>query len=323
MEIYSRIAALPAQRRVVAIGAFDGVHAGHREVIGTAVETARREGVTSTVLTFRRHPLAVVDPVHLPRLLTPLAAKVQLLAELGPDELVLLDFDEHLAAMSPDDFATAILRDALGAETVVVGENFTYGHGGKGTPAMLAQAGARLGFKVIAVPLVLAGGKAISSTRIRTLLQRGELEEVRAILGRPPSAHGIVVPGHQRGRTLGFPTANIEVEAETIFPGRGVYAARALIDGVWYRAAVNIGHNPTFQSREADTAVVHVEAFLLDFCADIYGQHIRVDFLHRIREERRFAGPEELIAQLHADVAEAGTIDDPALDAVGLGHSGG
>jgi len=320
MEIFSELASLPTRPRAVAIGAFDGVHIGHQQVIGTAVARARQAALTASVLTFRQHPLAVIDPAHKPRTLTPLPVKIRLISEIGPDELVLLDFDRALAELSPDAFCADVLAAALDARIVVVGENFRFGRRGGGTPAMLAVAGETLGFEAVVVPLVTEAGKTISSTRIRALLQKGALEEVREILGRPPSALGTVVPGDRRGRTLGFPTANIEVTAEIIFPGRGVYAARAQIDGVWYRAAVNIGHNPTFQSRDADTTVVRVEAFLLGFSGDVYGRSIRVDFLHKIRDEQRFAGPAELVAQMQLDIAVAVELADAEFDSVGLGN---
>jgi riboflavin kinase/FMN adenylyltransferase len=320
VEIFSELASLPAQPRAVAIGAFDGVHIGHQQVIGTAVDRAREAGITASVLTFRQHPLAVVDPAHKPRTLTPLPVKIRLISALGPDELVVLDFDRSLAELSPGAFCADVLAAAMSAQVVVVGENFRFGRRGEGTPALLAAAGRTLGFEAVIVPLVTEAGKTISSTRIRTLLQKGALEEVREILGRPPTARGTVVPGDRRGRTLGFPTANVEVIAEMIFPGRGVYAARAQVDGVWYRAAVNIGHNPTFQSPDADTTVVRVEAFLLDFTGDVYGRSIRVDFLHKIRDEQRFAGPAELVAQMQIDIAVAADLSDVEFDRVGLGH---
>ena len=201
---------------------------------------------------------------------------------------------------------------------VVVGENFNFGAGGAGDAAQLRACGAANEYEVEVCPLVTEHGEAISSTRIRRLLHRGELEEVREILGRPPSAAGVVVHGDKRGRTLGVPTANLDVEAGTIFPGRGVYAARALVDGTWYRAAVNVGHNPTFQSREEITTHVTVEAFLLEFSGDIYDREIRLDFLHKIREERRFDSVEALVEQMRLDIAAAGSLADPAFEAAGL-----
>ena len=322
MQVVTSPDLLEQRPRALAIGTFDGVHVGHRAVIDRALEIAAERGITSTVVTFDRHPLEVVDPARVPRLLTPPAEKLRLLAELGPDEVVVLPFDARLAGLSPEDFCAELLADTLHARAVVVGENFHFGAGGAGDAAQLRSCGARHGFDTIAVSLVTEHGKTISSTRIRRLLHLGELEEVREILGRPPSAAGVVVHGDKRGRTLGVPTANIDVEAGTIFPGRGVYATRVLVDGSWYRAAVNIGHNPTFRSKDVETAHVTVEAFLLDFESDIYGHRIRVDFLHKIRDERRFDDIESLVVQMRRDIASAGKLDDAAFGAVGLvGHT--
>ncbi len=317
-RVYRSLHDLPAAPRAVAIGTFDGVHAGHRRVIATALDAARRLELRSSALTFDRHPLAVIDPARQPRILTPLHAKIALLSEVGLDEVVVLPFTIEMASMPADDFSRTVLADALAARIVVVGENFTFGAGGAGTPADLERAGADLGFAVEVVPLELKDAKTISSTRIRRLLSQGRLEEVRSILGRPPSTHGKVVGGWQRGRTLGVPTANLDVEAGTIFPGRGVYAGRALVDGRWYRAAVNVGHNPTFRSKADETAVVRIEAHLLDFSGNLYGKRIRVDFLHKLRDERRFTDVAELVTRMQADIALTRTLADPAFAEVDL-----
>lgn len=318
MEVVADISTLPPRPRALALGTFDGVHAGHRAVIGRAIALAKERGLTSAVLTFDRHPLTVVDPARVPRLLTPNDEKIRLIGELGPDELIMLPFDEETAALTPAEFCSGFLAGGLQARAVVVGENFNFGAHGAGDAAQLRACGAANGYDVEVCELVTEHGEPISSTRIRRLLHDGELEEVRDILGRPPSAAGLVVHGDKRGRTLGVPTANVDVEAGTIFPGRGVYAARARVEGAWYRAAVNIGHNPTFQSREEPTTHVTVEAFLLDFTGDIYDREIRLDFLHKIRDERRFDGASELVEQMKLDIAAARRLTDSALDAVGL-----
>jgi len=318
MRVVSDLADLERRPRALAIGTFDGVHVGHRAVIGHAVALAAERSLLGSVVTFDRHPLAVVDPSHAPRLLTPLTEKIRLIEELGPEELVLLPFDEGLAALTPAGFCDQVLAEALQARVVVVGENFNFGAGGSGDAAQLRTCGAAHGFETVAVGLITEHGKTISSTRIRRLLNHGELEEVREILGRPPSASGLVVVGERRGRTLGVPTANIDVEAGMIFPGRGVYGARVLVDGAWYRGAVNIGHNPTFRSKAAETTHVTVEAFLLGFSGDIYERPIRVDFLHKIRDERRFDAVEELVAQMRRDIAQTADLEDPAFAEVGL-----
>ena len=270
-----------------------------------------------------RHPMSVVDPSRVPRLLTGAAEKQRLIAELGPDELIVLPFDARLAAMTPAEFCGGLLAAALQARVVVVGENFNFGAGGAGDASALRACGRAHGYETIVVTLVTEHGKTISSTRIRRLLHAGELEEVREILGRPPSATGIVVAGDQRGRTLGVPTANIDVEAGTIFPGRGVYAARVLVDDRWYRGAVNIGHNPTFRDKGAETTHVTIEAFLLEFSGDIYRRAIRVDFLHKIRDERRFEAVDELVQQMRRDIDGTAELDDEAFVEVGLGRRQG
>jgi riboflavin kinase/FMN adenylyltransferase len=317
--VYSELAAVPRSARVVAIGTFDGVHVGHRAVIAAAVATAAVRHLTATVLTFDRHPLAFLDPDRRPHTLTPLRVKLRLIGDLGPRDIVVLPFDEAVATLEPDAFCKRILRAGLDARVVVVGENFHFGARGEGDVARLDACGRECGFETIAVPLVNLSGRTISSSRIRRLLAQGELEEVREILGRPPSAAGRVVHGLKRGRTLGVPTANIEAEADTIFPGRGVYAARVLVDGRWYRAAVNIGHNPTFLRSAAETGVVHVEAFLLGFSGDIYDHDIRVDFLHKIRAEERFPDAEALMARMQQDVQVTAALRDAEFDSVGLG----
>ena len=191
MEVVTDLRAAPSRPRAVAIGTFDGVHIGHRAVIGRAVALGRERGLTGAVLTFDRHPLEIVAPHKAPRLLTPLADKVRLIAELAPDELVLLTFDDALARLPALEFCQQVLNAALDARVVVVGENFNFGAGGEGDATLLRACGARRGFETVTVPLVTEHGQTISSTRIRRLLHDGELEEVREILGRPPSATGV------------------------------------------------------------------------------------------------------------------------------------
>lgn len=318
MRVYNELTLVPAQPRAVAIGTFDGVHIGHRAVIEAAIDAARHRRISACVLTFQHHPLSVVDPDRVPRLLTPLAAKIELIDELGADELVVLPFDAVLAALRPVDFCSTILRDGLHAQVVAVGANFTFGEAGKGRAATLVACGRGSGFETEVVPLVKAGGKPISSSRIRRLLQAGRLGEVRAILGRPPRASGTVVHGFERGRRLGFPTANVEAATGTMFPGRGVYAARAFVDDVWYRAAVNVGHNPTFLHRGDEIGIVHVEAFLLDFEGDVYDRPIRLDFLRKVRDEMAFEYVDDLVARMTSDVGAVRDLADPAFVEVGL-----
>ena len=267
--------------RKVAVGEFDGVHLGHREVIRG----------NDTVLTFEPHPLRVVRPEAAPKLLTSLEAKSELIAQLGVDELVVIPFDDSFAHQSPQEFIDHVLVERLQATHVSVGENFRFGHGAAGDTEML-EADPR--FQTRVVPLVEVEGEVVSSSHIRGLVSAGEVELATRFLGAPFQIRGEVVTGDRRGRTLGFPTANIVPDEALICPGHGVYAARA--DGDC--AAVNVGVRPTFGTGRA----VLVEAFLLDREVDLYGQILRVDFLARLRGERRFDSVDALVAQMHEDV---------------------
>jgi riboflavin kinase / FMN adenylyltransferase len=270
----------PRPRRV-AVGEFDGVHLGHREVIAGA----------DTVLTFDPHPLAVVRPEAAPRLLTSLETKAKLISELGVRELVVIPFDQTLAAQSAAAFIDEILVNRLQATHVSVGENFRFGHGAKGDTSLLAQ-DTRFVTKV--VTLVEADGEVVSSSHIRGLILAGDVEQAGRLLGSPFCLCGVVVAGDGRGRTLGFPTANLVPDEQLVCPGHGVYATRA--DGAC--AAVNVGVRPTFGTGRG----VLVEAYLLDQDVDLYGHVLRVEFLARLRGERRFASAEELVTQMHKDV---------------------
>jgi riboflavin kinase/FMN adenylyltransferase len=273
----------PRPRRV-AIGTFDGVHRGHQAVI---------EGA-DTVLTFDPHPLEVIHPAALPKLIMPFGVKRDVIEGLGVRELVVIPFDREFASRSAEDFVERVLIERLGAEWVSVGENFRFGAKAKGDPAMLA---ARTEFETRVVPLVEVDGETVSSTRIRALVAAGDMEGARHCLGAPFMVEGTVVEGDQRGRELGFPTANIVPDDSLAIPGHGVYAAFA--DGV--PAAVNVGVRPTFDSGRG----VLIETHLIDRGEDLYGRTLRVAFVERLRGEKRFAGVEELIAQMRIDVEDA------------------
>jgi len=277
------LADVQARPRHVAVGEFDGVHLGHREVIAG----------NDTVLTFEPHPLAVVRPEAAPKLLTSLDAKAELIASLGVRELVLIPFDERFAAQTPQEFIDHILVQRLQATHVSVGENFRFGHGAAGDTDML---GADPRFDTRVVRLVEVDGEVVSSSHIRALVSAGDVGHAARFLGSPFQLRGEVVSGDRRGRELGFPTANIVPDEELICPGHGVYAARA--DGRC--AAVSVGVRPTFGTGRG----VLVEAFVLDFDGDLYGHVLRIDFLARLRGERRFDTAEGLIAQMRLDVDE-------------------
>jgi riboflavin kinase / FMN adenylyltransferase len=270
--------------RQVAIGTFDGVHLGHQAVIDQA----------DTVLTFEPHPLEILHPAALPKLITPFRVKRDVIAGLGVEELVVIPFDREFAERSAENFIDDVLIDRLRAERVSVGENFRFGAKAKGDPAMLGE---RSEFETRVVPLVEIDGETVSSTRIRAEIAAGDVEGARRCLGAPVMVEGEVVKGDQRGRELGFPTANIVPDDRIAIPGHGVYAAFA--NGV--PAAVNVGVRPTFESGRG----VLIETYLIDREEDLYGQNLRVAFVERLRGEKRFPGAEELIVQMKRDVEDA------------------
>jgi riboflavin kinase/FMN adenylyltransferase len=277
--------------RHVAVGEFDGVHLGHREVMRGA----------ETVLTFEPHPRAVVAPEKAPKLITPLDTKIDLIAGLGVRELVVIPFDGAFAGQSPQGFIDDVLVRQLGATKVSVGENFRFGHRARGDVALLRTQDA---FETRVVELVQGDGGVISSSHIRELISAGEVERAAACLGSPFQLRGTVAHGDKRGRTLGFPTANLVPDPALIYPGHGVYACRAAVelDGAWqwWPAATNVGVRPTFVTGRG----LLVEAFLLGFDGDLYGRELRLVFLSRLRGELRFDSVEELVEQMERDVED-------------------
>jgi riboflavin kinase / FMN adenylyltransferase len=265
----------------VAVGTFDGVHRGHREVIAGS----------DSVLTFEPHPVSVVAPQHTPKLLTTLAVKAELIASLGVSELIVIPFDREFAARSADEFIEDVLVGALGATQVAIGENFRFGHKAQGDPRLLA-ADAR--FATVVHPLLEVDGEIVSSSHIRGLVLAGEVAQASHFLGAPFQLRGEVSHGDERGRELGFPTANLVPDEDLACPGHGVYAC--LADG--RPAAVSIGVRPTFKTGRGEL----IEAYVLDFDGDLYGSELRLEFLERLRGERRFDTPEALIEQMHRDV---------------------
>lgn len=283
IEVTSLPDAKPRPRHV-AIGTFDGVHRGHQAVIDNA----------DTVLTFDPHPLEILHPAALPKLIMPFGVKRDVIEGLGVRELAVIPFDHEFAQRSAERFVEEVLVERLGAERVSVGENFRFGAKAKGDPAMLA---AHPEFETRVVPLVEVDGETVSSTRIRALVAAGDMEGARHCLGAPFMVEGEVVSGDQRGRELGFPTANIVPDDRLAIPGHGVYAAFA--NGI--PAAVNVGVRPTFESGRG----VLIETYLIDYEGDLYGTDLRVAFVARLRGEKRFASVEELIAQMRIDVEDA------------------
>ncbi len=273
--------------RSVAVGTFDGVHLGHREVIGGS----------DSVLTFDPHPVSVVAPAHTPKLLTTLERKAELVAELGVRELIVIPFDAGFAACSATEFIDDVLVGALNAKQVAIGENFRFGHKAQGSPPLLAEDSR---FRTVVHPLLEVDGEIVSSSHIRGLVLAGEVAEANRLLGASFQLSGTVVHGDERGRELGFPTANLVPDEALVCPGHGVYACVAESESFGRRAAaVSIGVRPTFNTGRGEL----IEAYVLDFAGDLYGSELRLDFLDRLRGERRFEDPAALIEQMHQDVA--------------------
>jgi riboflavin kinase / FMN adenylyltransferase len=275
------------RERHLAVGEFDGVHAGHRVVIDGA----------DTVLTFEPHPRTVVAPESAPKLLTSLEIKADLIAGLGVEELVIIPFDGSFAAQAPQEFIDRVLVEQLGARRVSVGENFRFGHRARGDAALLA---AQTAFDTRVVRLVELDGAIVSSSHIRGLITAGAVEEAGRLLGAPFQMRGPVVDGDKRGRTLGYPTANLVPDARLVVPDHGIYACRAEIPGAGeWLAAVNVGVRPTFKTGRG----LLVEAYLLDYDGpEFYGAELRLQFLEHLRGERRFDSVEELVEQMGRDV---------------------
>jgi len=295
----------PAGGSVVSIGAYDGVHLGHQALLARVRAMAAELGRASAVVTFDRHPATVVRPASAPLLLTDLDQKLELLAALEVDRVVVLRFDAERAREAAEDFVTEVLVGCLAARAVVVGHDFHFGHRRAGTVALLQAMGADLGFDVLGVALTgdAGGGEPVSSTRIRARLAAGDVEAAAALLGRPHEVRGTVGTGDGRGRDLGYPTANVAVPSGIALPADGIYAGwYARPDGSVHAAAVSLGRRPTFHD---DAPAPVLEAHLLDFDGQLYGEPAAVRFAARLRDEERFDTVGALVAQMAADVDAA------------------
>jgi riboflavin kinase/FMN adenylyltransferase len=298
----------------VTIGAYDGLHRGHQHVIARMRGLAAAEGLETVVLTFDRHPAAVVRPESAPKLLTDLDQKLEILAATGVDHTVVLRFDEARSQEEPEDFVREVLAGALHARVVVVGEDFHFGRRRRGNVELLADMGGALGFRVVHVPLMAGadGRPPVSSTAIRRLLEEGDVAGAAVLLGRPHQVRGRVEQGDRRGRDLGYPTANVAVPPEILLPAPGIYAG-------WYThpdgttrhaAAISVGRRPMFHG--ADAPVV-LEAYLLDFSGELYGQQAAVGFVSRLRDEERFESVDALLEQMAHDVETTRSLVSPSL----------
>ncbi len=291
-------------RSVVTIGSYDGVHRGHQLIIGRAVERARELGVPAVVVTFDPHPSEVVRPGSHPPLLAPHHRRAELMGELGVDAVLVLPFTAEFSQLSPADFIVKVLVDKLHARAVVEGPNFRFGHRAAGNVDYLAELGATYDYEVEVVDLYVTGeagdGRPFSSTLVRGLVAEGDVTGAAEILGRPHRVEGVVVRGAQRGRELGYPTANVETLPYTAVPADGVYAGWLTADGERMPAAISVGTNPQFDGKERT-----VEAYAIDRVGlDLYGQHVAVDFLTFVRGQQKFASIGELLEAIAADVAQ-------------------
>jgi riboflavin kinase/FMN adenylyltransferase len=298
---FRRVGDVPADfgATAVTIGKFDGVHAGHRSVIGRLKEAAEERGLKSVVVTFDRHPLALLAPEKCPPGLVGNEQKLDLLAATGIDAALLLAFDRELSELSPEDFVTTVLTGALRARLVLVGNDFRFGHRGAGDVALLRELGARYGFDVETIPDVTPiDGRRVSSTWIRELLAEGRISDAARLLGHDPAVRGLVVHGAKRGRELGYPTANLSPDSDGLIPADGVYAGWLKVGSQRLPAAISVGNNPTFDG----VPQKQVEAFVLDREIDLYDQVVEVQFVERIRGMVAFTGIEPLIVQMADDV---------------------
>ena len=290
----------PLRRVVLTLGNFDGVHLGHRAIVQRAVSEARAAGGQVVVLTFHPHPVAVLAPERSPPLLQSLRDRLALLRDLGADVTVVQRFTPRFAALEPEAFVREFLGAHLELLHIVVGYNVSFGRGRAGTVETLRALGPRLGFAVDAVGPVTVGEEQVSSTALRRMVAAGDVRSAQAFLGRRFTLRGRVVRGEQRGRTLGFPTANLHQPRGLLLPADGVYAVRARLDGRAHPAVLNIGMRPTFGTLQRT-----VEAHLLDFDQSLYGRWLVLELVDRLRGEQRFAGPEALRQAIAADVTRA------------------
>ncbi|MDQ3919206.1 MAG: bifunctional riboflavin kinase/FAD synthetase [Acidobacteriota bacterium] len=296
-----------ARPTVLTLGVFDGLHLGHQLIISTVVERARACGAVPTVVTFDPHPRAVLHPESAPPLLQTFDQKVEAFGVLGVEQAIVIRFTRDFAQVGAEEFLRDVVHERLQAREVYLGRGFAFGRGREGDIELLRRVSSELGFTADEVPEVRLRGQRISSSRIRQLLAEGRVNLARRMLGRPYGVEGRVVRGAERGRSLGFPTANIR-PTNRVIPRGGVYVTATLIDGAWRRSVTNVGVRPTFESAGEPS----VETFVMDWGGDLYGDVVRVRFLRRLRDERRFSSVEELKRQIEADAARARKFFDRA-----------
>ncbi len=305
MEVLTGVEALQDLQgpSAVTIGTFDGVHLGHRDLIATTIDRAARHEARSVVITWDRHPSETLRPDRVPPLLTTTERKLELLQGTGVEATVVLPFDDELSRWPPERFVQDILVAGVDARAVLIGANWRFGHKAAGDVSLLSELGAGFGFEVEGLELAQADGGPVSSSRVRKALVAGELDSATSLLTRPHDVDGVVEHGDDRGASLGFPTANVATDPKLAHPPRGVYAGRVHVRGETYGAAINLGVNPTFGG-DPEATRPRIEAYLLDFEGDIYGETIRVEWHARLRDELRFDSVDALIDQMGKDVEE-------------------
>ena len=301
MKIYKKLSELTKKypNPAVAMGMFDGVHVGHASIISRAVELAKLNRGTAMVLTFSNHPLSVLSPEKMPLMIGNRALRRSIVESLGIEVMIELPFNKEFSKISPEDFLM-LLEEKVAPQYVVTGQNFTFGRFGKGNGRLLIREGENYGFKAEVCPTVTVDRKAVSSTRIRELIASGDLENVNKLLGRSFIYISKVVHGDRRGRKLGFPTANLEIENHRAMLPNGAYVVNVSFDGKDYCGIANIGDNPTFNVNDR-----RLEVYIHDFSDDLYGQEIAVSFLEKLRDEHKFSSVDELITQLRMDLKKS------------------
>ena len=292
---------------VLTLGVFDGLHLGHQLIIRTVAERAKASGAVPTAITFDPHPRSVLHPTSSPPLLQTLDQKVEGFGILGIEQTIVIRFTEEFAQIRAEDFLRDVVSERLHAREVYLGRGFNFGHNREGNIELLRRVSGELGFIADEAPEVRLRGQRVSSSRIRELLAQGRVNLARRMLGRPYGVEGMVIRGNERGHTLGFPTANLHPQNRVI-PAHGVYVTGTLIDGQWRRSVTNVGTRPTFETATEPS----VETFVMNWSGDLYGDVIRVRFLYRLRDEKKFASLEHLKAQIENDVAQAENYFDRA-----------
>lgn len=287
--------------RALAIGVFDGVHWGHRAIFEQLQTVATERGLVSAALTFEKHPTELLAPTRAPLYINSLDQRVELISALGMDDVIVIEFSPRLAALPKDDFMRNVMHDTLNVRHIVVGSNFRFGHNREGDVRYLAEAGQTLGMASTVVPAVVIAGAPVSSTRIRALIGRGDVEDATRLLGRRFVLRGRVVAGRQVGRTIGFPTANIETAPRQLVPARGVYAVEVALGKSVYLGVCNVGIRPTFGADGQSSIEVHLSGFR----GNIYGATLDVVFCRRLRDEMAFDTPEHLAEQIRRDIERA------------------